>query len=264
MSDDVRRAFAPVAANYLTSSFHAGSHWLDEVTELALPRPQDQSQNPTLDRVLDVATGTGNTALALAPHVAHVTGLDITPEMLAKARQQAVERGIENVDWVLGDAHELPFADASFDLWVARAAPHHFERLHRALAEAHRVLRPGGRLVIIDGSGPKEARDHLHQVELTRDPSHHLMYTLEEWLSLLKEADFEIETARLREMDQDFEPWLTRIGFPAARVAELAAVVEESQGAARAQLRPERREGKLHHAYWHALIRATKPVGTSP
>jgi len=235
----------------VTSSYHAGREWLDEAVELAQPRIGD--------RVLDVATGTGNTALALAPHVAHASGLDLTEEMLVQARKVAAERGISNVDWALGDAEELPFPDASFEIWIARAAPHHFHHLDRALAEAFRVLKPGGKAVVIDSSGPREARDHLHQVELLRDPSHVRMLTVEEWIDRLEEAGFLVEEARLRQLEWDFEPWVTRIGVPAEKVEELAAVVESATGAAREQLRPERREGRLWHLYWHALLRARKP-----
>jgi ubiquinone/menaquinone biosynthesis C-methylase UbiE len=251
MSDDVRKAFAPVAANYVTSSFHASPERLDEVVELAQPLPTDA--------VLDAATGTGNAGLALAPLVGRVIGLDLTPEMLDQARRVAAERGVGNVEWVLGDAEELPFPDASFDLWISRAAPHHFHRLERSLQEAHRVLRSGGRVVVIDGSGPPEARDHLHQVEKLRDPSHVRMLTVEEWIDRLEAAGFAIEEARLRRLEWDFEPWVTRIGVPTEKVEELAALVESATGPAREQLQPERREGRLWHRYWHALVRARKP-----
>jgi ubiquinone/menaquinone biosynthesis C-methylase UbiE len=251
MSDDVRKVFAPVAANYVTSGYHAGQEWLDEALEVARPLPRDQA--------LDVATGTGNLALALAPHVSRVTGLDLTPEMLEQARRLAAERGIDNVEWVLGDAEELPFEDGSLDLWCCRVAAHHFHNLELSLAEANRVLRPGGRLLVVDSSGPREARDHLHRVELLRDPSHVRMYTVEEWIERLEAAGFAIEETRLRQLEWEFESWVTRIGFPKERVGELAAIVEAATGAAREQLRPERREGKLWHSYWHALIRARKP-----
>ncbi|MDQ6919528.1 MAG: methyltransferase domain-containing protein [Candidatus Dormibacteraeota bacterium] len=251
MSDDVRNVFAPVAANYVTSSYHSGQEWLDEALEVAQPESRDV--------VLDAATGTGNLALALAPHVSKVVGLDLTPEMLDQARKVAAEQGIENVDWVVGNAEELPIDDASLDLWTCRVAAHHFHDLGRSLAEASRVLRPGGRLMVIDSSGPREARDHLHQVEMLRDPSHVRMYTVEEWIDWLEAAGFAIEETRLRRMEWEFEPWVTRIGFPKERVEELAAIVEAATGPARDQLAPERRDGKLWHSYWHALTRARKP-----
>src|SRR2546427_8043452 len=115
---DVRDSFKHVAVNYTRSSFHASAVRLQEVVDLVAPKKGDLA--------LDVATGTGNTALALAPHVRRVVGLDLTREMLDVARRITKERGIENADWVLGDASMLPFPDETFDLYVVRAAPHHF------------------------------------------------------------------------------------------------------------------------------------------
>ncbi len=251
MTEDVRKRFAPVAANYVTSSFHASPELLDELVVLAEPKAADV--------VLDVATGTGNTALALAPHVAHVTGLDLTPEMLDQARRITAERGVTNADWVLGDAERLPFPDSSFDLYTARAAPHHFHDIGAALNEAFRVLKPGGRACFIDCSAPPEARDHLHRVEILRDPSHVRTLTLAEWRFELEHVGFRVERASLRELDWEFEPWVLRIGVPAAEVESIAAVLEAAEGPARTQLRPQRRDGKLWHAYWHGLIRARRP-----
>ena len=62
-----------------------------------------------------------------------------------------------------------------------------------------------------------------------------------------------------RELDWDFEDWMRNMAVPEALVEELATIVESTDGRAREQLHPERREGKLHHAYWHCLIRAHRP-----
>ena len=98
--------------------------------------------------------------------------------------------------------------------------------------------------MVVDSSAPREARDLMHEVELGRDPSHVRMYTLEEWVAFLEEAGFLVEEATLRGMEWEFESWVTRIGVPAERVPALAAIVESATGAAREQLKPERREGR--------------------
>lgn len=251
MPEDFRTRFAANAGNYATSTFHADPTRLEEVVALCLPEADDE--------VLDLATGTGHTALALAPHVRRVVGLDLTPEMLAEAERLAAERRAGNVEWVLGDAHALPFADGAFDLVVARAAPHHFTDLRLALREAWRVLRAGGRLVLVDCSPPAQARDALHAVEVARDPSHVLSLTLEEWRERLQESGFQVEVLERAELDWDFAEWHRRLGLPPERIEVLARLLEESPASAREVLRPERREGRLFHRYWHARIRARKP-----
>jgi ubiquinone/menaquinone biosynthesis C-methylase UbiE len=250
MSDDVRSRFAPVAANYAKAKFHSSVEGLREVLELARPEPGDLA--------LDVATGAGHVALALAPHLRRVYGLDLTREMLDQARRLASERGIVNVSWVIGDAEQLPFPDETFDLYTVRAAPHHFHDVDAFLHEAHRVLRPDRHAVIVDCAPPVPARDVLHEVEVRRDPSHVVSRTVEEWVERLEHAGFEVESAIPRELDWDFEDWMRNMEVPAPLVADLAAVVEASEGLAREQLRPERRDGRLWHAYWHCLIRARK------
>src|SRR5215472_11422089 len=106
---DVRDSFRNVAANYTKSSFHTSASRLQEVLDLARPQPGDLC--------LDVATGTGNTAFALAPHVRRVVGVDLTREMLNEARRIAADRGVRNLDWLIADAMALPFKDDTFDLY---------------------------------------------------------------------------------------------------------------------------------------------------
>jgi ubiquinone/menaquinone biosynthesis C-methylase UbiE len=251
MPPDVRDSFSKVAANYSRSTFHSASERLREVVELA---------NPQLsDLVLDVATGTGNTALALASHVRRVVGLDLTREMLDEARRIAAERSVKNVSWVIGDASRLPFADETFDLYVVRAAPHHFTDFDGFLDEALRVLRPGRDAVFVDCAPPTPAREVLHEVEIRRDPSHVMSLTVEEWTERLEATGFEIEVAQARELEWNYEDWMKNQDVAAPLAAELATVIESSQGEARLQLHPERRDGKLWHAYWHCLIRAQRP-----
>jgi ubiquinone/menaquinone biosynthesis C-methylase UbiE len=249
---DVRDSFKKVAVNYTRSSFHTGTIRLQEVLDLAQPRPDDL--------VLDVATGTGNTAFALAPHVRRVVGLDLTREMLDQARRIASERSLANIDWVIGDAHQLPFADETFDLYTVRAAPHHFADVHLFMHEAFRVVRRGREAVFIDCAPPLPARDVLHDVEMRRDPSHVMSMTLEEWVDSLRDAGFEIEHAEARELDWNYEEWMGNMAVDRGLSAELAALIEAASGEARKQLHPERRDGRLWHAYWHALIRARKPA----
>jgi len=249
--DDVRSRFAPVAANYTRSTFHASSERLQEVVDLARPQPGDLA--------LDVATGTGNTAFALAPYVRRVIGLDVTSEMLDQARRLTAERGVKNADWVLGDVADLPFPDDTFDLYTVRAAPHHFKEIDAFLREAFRVLKPGRDAAFIDCSPPAAARELLHEVEVRRDPSHVKALTLEEWGAHFERAGFQLEVASLRELDWDYDEWMGNMAVDRALAEELAGVIEAAQGEALAQLHPERREGRLRHAYWHCLIRAHKP-----
>ena len=248
---DVRDSFRNVASNYARSTFHTSAIRLQEVLDLARPRPGDLA--------LDVATGTGNTAFALASHVRRVIALDLTREMLLEGRRLAAERHITNVDWVIGDAMHLPFQDETFDVYTVRAAPHHFADVDRFLAEAFRVLKPDHDAAFIDCAPPLPARDVLHEVEVRRDPSHVRSLTVEEWVARLERAGFEVEHAEARELDWNYEEWMGNMAVSPALSAELAAVIEQAQGPAREQLRPERRDGKLFHAYWHALVRAHKP-----
>jgi ubiquinone/menaquinone biosynthesis C-methylase UbiE len=248
---DVRDSFSRVAANYTRSTFHTSSVRLQEVLDLARPKPGDLA--------LDVATGTGNTAFALAPHVRRVVGLDLTREMLNEARRISAERNIANTEWVIGDAAHLPFQDETFDLYAVRAAPHHFDNIDAFLAEAYRVLKPDRDAAFIDCAPPMPAREVLHEVEVRRDPSHVLALTVEEWVAKLERAGFEVEIAQGRELDWNYEEWMGNMAVGPELAEQLAAVIESAKGEAHNQLHPERREGKLWHAYWHALIRAHKP-----
>jgi SAM-dependent methyltransferase len=99
--------------------------------------------------LLDVATGSGNLALAAARAGARVTGLDLVAELLDVARGRARDAGLE-VAWREGDAEALPFADASFDVVTSVVGVQFAPRAEVVVAELRRVCRPGGRIALVN------------------------------------------------------------------------------------------------------------------
>jgi arsenite methyltransferase len=104
-------------------------------------------------RVLDLGSGAGTDSLVAAQMVGpegHVTGIDMTPEMLAKARAAAAEMGATNVEFVEAEAERLPFADASFDVVISNGVIDLVPDKDAVFSELFRVLAPGGRIQIAD------------------------------------------------------------------------------------------------------------------
>lgn len=101
------------------------------------------------ERVLDLATGTGITAIAARERGAVVTGVDLTPELLAVARSKAKEAGFGDIDFREGDAEALPFADATFDVVISTCGHMFAPDQQQVAAELARVTRPGGRVVFL-------------------------------------------------------------------------------------------------------------------
>ncbi len=105
------------------------------------------------ERVLDLGSGAGTDSLVAAQMVGpegRVVGIDMTPEMLAKARAAANELGAENVEFVESEAESLPFEDASFDVVISNGVIDLIPDKDAVFSELHRVLAPGGRLQIAD------------------------------------------------------------------------------------------------------------------
>jgi arsenite methyltransferase len=105
------------------------------------------------ERVLDLGSGAGTDSLVAAQMVGasgHVTGIDMTPEMLTKARGAAAEMGAGNIEFVQGEAERLPFQDACFDIVVSNGVIDLIPDKEAVYSELHRVLVPGGRLQIAD------------------------------------------------------------------------------------------------------------------
>lgn len=124
------------------------------------------------DTVLDVACGPGLVVRAFAEVASHVSGIDLTPAMIDRAREHTHD--LANVTLRVGDVSTLPFPDASFSLVVTRFSFHHFLEPADVLAEMRRVCRPGGRVMVCDllaSDDPSKAAA-FHALEIQRDPSH--------------------------------------------------------------------------------------------
>jgi demethylmenaquinone methyltransferase / 2-methoxy-6-polyprenyl-1,4-benzoquinol methylase len=146
----VHGVFTRVAGRYdlMNDLMSAGIHrvWKDAMMDWLAPRPGQ--------RLLDVAGGTGDIAfrfLHRAGAGAHAVVLDMTESMLVEGRRRAETEALAGrLDWVAGDAMALPFEDSSFDVYTISFGIRNVTRIEDALAEAFRVLRPGGRLMVLE------------------------------------------------------------------------------------------------------------------
>ncbi|RMD49745.1 MAG: bifunctional demethylmenaquinone methyltransferase/2-methoxy-6-polyprenyl-1,4-benzoquinol methylase UbiE [Alphaproteobacteria bacterium] len=147
----VHEVFSSVAARYdlMNDLMSAGVHriWKDAMVDWLAPRAGQE--------VLDVAGGTGDIAFRILRRApgARVTVLDMTHAMLVEGRRRAeATEFADRLGWVCGDAMRLPFRDASFDLYTISFGLRNVTRIEDAIAEAHRVLRRGGRMMILEFS----------------------------------------------------------------------------------------------------------------
>lgn len=216
-----RQQFDPQAQAYLGSAVHAQGPDLDAASAwVARHLPADRAQ------VLDVGCGAGHLAFALAPHVRRVTALDPSPGMLATVRQAAQARGLNGIDTVQGQADALPFDDARFCAVATRYSAHHWAALEASLQEMHRVLKPGGWLLLIDILGEEEALcdTHLQAMELLRDCSHVRNRSASQWQALLARAGFEVQAHEHWPVRLAFAPWVARMRTPPLRIDAIRAL----------------------------------------
>jgi len=225
--DAVRKQYGSVGDAYVKSVGHATGNDLGRMVELANPRSTDE--------MLDVATGGGHVARAFSPHVSHVVASDLTPEILGFAAAAFAEWGLANVTTAVADAEALPFADGSFDIVTCRIAPHHFPNPSSFVQEVARVLRTGGRFVLVDSTVP--AGDDgvvFNTFEKLRDPSHVRSLTIDAWTGLLEAAGLTVEAVESFTKRHDFADWTSRSRTSDEDRAELERMIREAPAVFRA------------------------------
>ena len=210
--------YATQAQAYLTSTVHAAGADLAALAALAHDRPEA--------RVLDMGTGGGHVAYAVAPHVAEVVAYDLTAEMLEVVARSAAERGIANLATRQGPAERMPFADASFDLVLSRYSAHHWRDFDAGLREAARVGKPGATVGIVDVVTPGRAAldTYFQAIEVLRDTSHVRNRTRAEWEEAAGRAGLlggDVTAFRVR---LDFAAWTERMRTPPTMVAAIRAL----------------------------------------
>jgi len=224
--NDVRAQFGKTAAAYVSSATHAAGEDLERLVALAAPRASE--------RALDLGCGVGHTLRRIAPLVAFAVGADATLEMLVAGRAGVVTA--PNAAFAQSDASALPFADASFDLVTCRLAAHHFSDAASAFREVARVLRRGGRFVLVDNYAPDDpALDaFINELETLRDASHVRNHTIAGWRALLEDAGLRAGSkSSLLATKLTTENWLERSQTPPDRAADVRRRLLAASSAAR-------------------------------
>ena len=187
---DKMRAFFDIMAGRLGKDYVPGKSWKSLAEALLRLMP------PLV--IADLGAGDGTFALLLAQRAEQVIAVDSSANMLDFGREQAARHGIENVDFRLGDMEEVPIEDAAVDLVFFSQSLHHALHPERAIQQAARILRPGGRIAILDLS--------KHRFEEARElyADERLGFSESELMDLLEKAGFRNVTTSI--VDREPEP----------------------------------------------------------
>jgi len=243
--------FSRTAQAYVTSTSHGNPAALERVVQTLAPK-SDWT-------VLDVATGGGHVAKAVSPHVRQVVACDLTKRMLEVARAHLSASGHANVTYVIGDAEALPFLDASFDAVTCRIAPHHFPNPQTFVTEVSRILKPGGRFLLVDNIAPEshELAAFYNDVESRRDTSHVRCPSESEWRAWFVASQLEVLTAETSWKWFEFSTWVHRTVEDEETIAEIEKLLMDGDAQAKSFFRVMVADGRVESfsgLEWMALV----------
>jgi ubiquinone/menaquinone biosynthesis C-methylase UbiE len=215
------------------------------------------------DALLDVACGAGAVACAAARMARHVTGIDLTPAMIERAKALQGDAGLKNLAWQVGDVARLPFPPGQFNVVVTRYSLHHILRPAEVVAEMARVCKPSGRVAVADLVLPPDKAAAYDVMERLRDPSHVRVLAEAELRELLTAAGL-IDLRRAGYLfDLEVEA-LLQASFPRDRdLVRVREWIEADVGVNELGIGAQRVGGTVRIAYPIAIMVGIKPAEPS-
>lgn len=246
----IQKSFAEQARNFETKAMSfTKQEYLEHTVSCVKPQKTDT--------VLEVAAGTCACGRSLAPFVKSVTCLDMTSDMLAVGKEAAKKKGISNIDFVQGDAEKLPFSNSSFDIVISRLAFHHFSNPQRCFSEMSRVLKSGGKLVVIDmEAAEKTLRDTEDKIETLRDLSHNYNLSKDDFWEMFEDNHLTVTAMNCTEIPVSLSAWLALTNTPEEISADISKrFADEIEGCRLTGLNPYRKNGKIYfNQRWLMMI----------
>jgi ubiquinone/menaquinone biosynthesis C-methylase UbiE len=240
-------SFGVAAEAYLDSDVHRKGDDLDTLA----------SWCAGATRALDVATGAGHTAGAVAATgVPRTVAADASPDMVATT---VAEFG--GVEGVVADAERLPFSSDSFDAATCRIAAHHFPDPEAFVDEVARVVEPGGTFAFEDNVAPEDEAlgEFINRVEGLRDTTHVESYATSQWHEWLTDAGFEVEETLHLKKTLEFDPWTAAQSLSEETYREVEDVLLNASAEASAFFEVDVVDGSVESfANLKTLIRATR------
>jgi ubiquinone/menaquinone biosynthesis C-methylase UbiE len=220
---DFREFFSVNAREYSKSKSHSQGSDLVALMNMLQPRPDMNC--------LDMATGTGFTAMELARRCGKVTAADATEEMLSEAVKNATEAGYTGIEFMERMVESTGLESGLYDVVTCRRAAHHFFDKGAFLREVMRVLKPGGKLGLVDMVVPEaDNSDLLNRIERIRDSSHVGAEKISNWVHFASAAGFRIIETRETQEEYSMEAWMAPVSTSGEAFKQVKEVLEAATG----------------------------------